>query len=134
MHQEVGMKKELIVSLTIVMASSLDCRGQVGGNIGHAQAGGKARAELNEQNKRVLTPQESPPSPTSMFVEANVLLNVKAEEYVAVFGVSQEGATLPECSRKMETTIKQFSDDLKAMGVGGDDLFVDFVAQNRIYG
>jgi uncharacterized protein YggE len=69
-----------------------------------------------------------------MFVDANVLMNVKADEYVAAFGVVQEGETLAECSRKMEATVKELAGALKPMGVGDDDLFVDFVAQNKIYG
>jgi uncharacterized protein YggE len=81
-----------------------------------------------------LTRDELPPTGTSMFVEASVLMNVKADEYVAVFGISREGETVDECGRKMDATIKEFSDELKPLGVVGDDLFVDFVAQNKIYG
>ena len=38
----------------------------------------------------------------TMFLEASVLMNVKADEYVAVFGVLQEGATVVECNQKMD--------------------------------
>ena len=102
--------------------------------MGYSQAGGKARAEQNEKNKRVLTKEELPPSRNSMFVEANVLMNKRADQYVAVFGITQEGESLADCSRKMDATITQFSGDLKTLGIGGDDLFVDFIAQNKIYG
>jgi uncharacterized protein YggE len=129
-----AMQRTSIIALTILVAGPGLCRGQFSGNIAYAQGGGKARAEQAERNKRVLTAQELPPSSTSMFVEANVLMNVKADEYVAVFGISQEGDTPAECSRKMDATIKEFSDALRPMGIGGDDLFVDFVAQNKIYG
>ncbi len=129
------MKRSLAISLTILMAGPGLCRGQVGGNVGYSQPGdSQARAEQGERNKRVLTEHELPPTGTSMFVEANVLMNVKADEFVAVFGIAHEGDTLADCRRKMEATIAAFSDALKPMGIGGDDLFVDFVAQNRIYG
>jgi uncharacterized protein YggE len=128
------MKIAFIVPLTILIACPGLCRGQVGGNVGYAQAGGKAKAEQSERSKRVLTKDELPPTGTSMFVEASVLMNVKADEYVAVFGISREGETVDECGRKMDATIKEFSDALKPLGVVGDDLFVDFVAQNKIYG
>ena len=78
-------------------------------------------------------PRDVPP-PGSTFVEASVLMNVKADEYVAVFGISQEGTTPEEAGRKMDETIKGFGDSAKALGIAGDDLFVDFVAQHRIYG
>jgi uncharacterized protein YggE len=69
-----------------------------------------------------------------MFVEANVLMNVKADEYLAVFGVMQEGETVAECIEKMDALIQEFSEALAQLGVAEDDLFVDFVAQNKIYG
>ena len=40
-----------------------------------------------------MTAQDLPPTDVSMFVDANVLMNVKADEYVVVFGISHEGAT-----------------------------------------
>ena len=58
-----------------------------------------------------------PPSATSTFVEANVLMNVLADEYVAVFGIAQEGESIAECSQKMDTTIKQLTDELKKLGI-----------------
>ena len=75
-----------------------------------------------------------PPTGTSMFIEASVLMNVKADEYVAVFGVSEECNTVPECSQKMDATVNGFSGELKRLDIDGDNLFVDFVAQNKIYG
>ena len=109
------------------------CRAQVGGNAAFAQPGGRARAEAAERAKRTLGPRDVPP-PGTTFVEASVLMNVKADEYVAVFGISQEGTTPEEAGRKMDETIRGFTDALKPLGIQGDDLFVDFVAQNRIYG
>jgi uncharacterized protein YggE len=132
--EELRMKKSLIVLLALLIVSPSFCSGQVSGNIGYAQAGGKVKAEQNERAKRVLTKEELPPTGSSTFVEASVLMNVKADEYVAVFGVMQDGATVAECNQKMDATLKQFTDGLKSLGIGGDDLFVDFIAQNKTYG
>ena len=108
---------------------------QVGGGSVYGQGQtGAAGAIANERAKRVITKEEMPPSSTSMFLDASILMNVKADEYVAIFGISEEGATLEECGRKMDTAIAAFSADLKQLGVGAKDIFVDFVAQNRIYG
>ena len=133
-HLEQVMKRALIIWGVIILAGQIDCHGQVGGNIGYGQAGGKAKAEQNERAKRGITQFELPPSSTSMFVEASVLSNVKADEYVAVFGVTQENPTVAECIAKMEGRIQKLSGELKPMGVGDTDLFVNFVAQNWIYG
>jgi uncharacterized protein YggE len=107
---------------------------QASGNIGYSQSGGNARAEQNEKNKRVQTKEEMPPSATSMFVEASVLMNVKADEYVAVFGIAHECTTVAECNRKMDTTVIEFSAQLKQLGIGAPNVYVDFAAQNKIYG
>ncbi len=128
------MKRIAILGLVVVAVGNQTCFGQVGGNVGYSQTGGRAGAQQVERAKRLLSAQELPPSGTSMFVEANVLMNVKADEYVAVFGISEEGATVAESGQKMAATVKGFSDDLSGLGLGGDQVFVDFVAQNKIYG
>jgi uncharacterized protein YggE len=114
-------------------------RGQVGGNVGFAQGGGgagggKARAEQSERARRVLSTQELPPTGTSTFVEANVLMNVRPDEYVVVFALARDGETVAECGKKMEATLKEFTTDLKALGIADQDIFVDFIAQNKLYG
>ena len=128
------MKKVLIVFLSLLAVGPTLCRGQAAGNVGYAGSGGKAQAVLRERNRRMPIKDEMPPNGTSMFVEANVLMNVKADEYVAVFGVAQDGESVAECGRKMDGAIKGFTANLKPLGVGDDDLFVDFVAQTKTYG
>jgi uncharacterized protein YggE len=128
------MKTTVIFSMLVLILGPGVCRGQTSGNIAYSEAGGKAKAEQRERAMRVMSKDEMPPSPTSMFVEANVLMNVKADEYVAVFGITHEGETLADCSKKMDATIKAFVADLKAAGIAGDKVSVDFITQNRIYG
>ncbi len=126
--------KRIILLLVMTSISAITCWAQASGNVGYGQGGGNARADQNEKNKRAQTKEEMPPSPTSMFLEASVLMNVKADEYVAMFGVSQECAAVPECNQKMDATVGEFSSQLKKMGIGQDDIYVDFAAQNKIYG
>lgn len=128
------MKRILVVALAIIGAGSEAGFGQVSGNIAYAEAGGKGRAEQAERARRVLTKDELPPDATSTFLDASVLINVKADEYVATFALAQEGKTVAECQAAMEATLARFKADLQALGVAAEDLFVDFVAQNRIYG
>ena len=106
---------------------------QASGNIAYSQPYGNTRSAQNERNKRVLAAAELPPGSNTMFLEASVLLNTKADEYVAVFGLSQESATVQECNQKMDAVVHEFSAALKPLGIGRDDLFVDFAAQNKVY-
>jgi uncharacterized protein YggE len=105
--------------------------GQASGNISYSQGGGNAKAEQNERNKRAY---DVPQTATAMFIDASILMNVKADEFVAIFGINKECATVPECNQKMDATVSEFSADLKQLGIRDSDLYVDFAAQNRIYG
>ena len=128
------MKTSFLCVLSLLIAGPGICQAQVGGNLGYASNGAKARAELREHNKRLVPEQERPPTNTSMFVDADVLMNVKADEFVAVFGLSQEGETVAECNEKMAAVVNEFTDALLAMKIAEDDLFLDFVTQTKIYG
>jgi uncharacterized protein YggE len=107
---------------------------QVGGNVSYGQAGGRARADQNERAKRQLTREEMPTTDTTMFVDASILMNVRADEFVATFGVTEEAETVAACQAKMDATIAAFTEALKPMGVGPESLFVDFAAQTKVYG
>jgi uncharacterized protein YggE len=106
---------------------------QVGGNVGYGQAGGRARADQNERAKRQLT-REEPPSDTTMFVDASVLMNVKADEFVATFGLAEEAETVEACQSKMDATVTAFTEALKPLDIGPGAVFVDFTAQSKVYG
>jgi uncharacterized protein YggE len=122
----------LMISL-IMIGSALTVYAQASGNVAYSQQGGQARAEQNERNKRVVAQADAPPTATTMFVEASVLMNIKADEYVAVFAVNQECASVTECNQQMDATTAAFASEAQRLGVGRDDLFVDFAAQNKIY-
>jgi uncharacterized protein YggE len=67
------------------------------------------------------------------FIEANVLLNLKADQYQAVFALAQKGPTLLEGNEKLAAQTKEFIASLEALGVEHADIFVDFISQNRVY-
>ncbi|MEJ7847267.1 MAG: SIMPL domain-containing protein [Pyrinomonadaceae bacterium] len=67
------------------------------------------------------------------FVEANVLMNVKADAYNAVFAVVQNGTTAAESNAKINTQIAGFTKDLGVLDVRPSDIFVDFITQNKVY-
>ncbi len=67
------------------------------------------------------------------FIEANVLVNMKADAYVAVFGVVEEAPTAADSNSKVDTQIAAFTQDLEKLGVKRSDTFVDFITQNKVY-
>lgn len=67
------------------------------------------------------------------FVEANVMMNMKADAYQAVFGVVQEAPTAAESNGKIDAAISQFTRDLESLGIRRGDIFVDFITQTKVY-
>ncbi len=126
------MKLSIAVAAFLLLNASA-CLAQVGGNSAYGQGSGRLRAEQAERSKRALSESEKPTG-NGMYVDAAVLMNVRADEYVAVFALSQEAATVAESTQKMNALVKDFTAALKAIGIVGDDIQVDFVAQNKTYG
>lgn len=106
---------------------------QVSGNIAYAGAGGKARASADQRQVRVLSKEDLPPE-NSMFVDASVLLNMKADEYVAVFAVDREGTSTADAEAKMNATLSQFTAALSGLHVRDSDIYVDYISEPKVYG
>lgn len=128
------LSARFLLILTSLILAGGHAFAQTSGNIGYGQSNSKARAEQNERNQRTLSAQDMPPTDVSMFVDADVLMNVKADEYVAVFGISHEGATVQEAGEKMAANVAEFTNALKALHVRDSDIYVDFITQPKIYG
>ncbi|HYY98819.1 MAG TPA: SIMPL domain-containing protein [Pyrinomonadaceae bacterium] len=129
------MKRLLPLIPLLLLALPAECLAQASGNVGYSQSGqGRARAEAMERGKRSIQKDDQPPTATAMFVDASVLMNVKADQFVAVFGLLQECATVAECNQKMDATVAGFKTGLKGLGISDADVYVDFASQNKIYG
>jgi uncharacterized protein YggE len=126
--------KTPLLTLLILAAVTNAAFAEASGNLAYSPGYPRNRPEENERIKRVLSPADIPPGSNTMFLEASVLMNVKADEYVAVFALSQEADTPADCTQKMDRVVSDFRSALKPLGIGEGDLFVDFVAQNKIYG
>ncbi|MFV0390010.1 MAG: SIMPL domain-containing protein [Pyrinomonadaceae bacterium] len=66
-------------------------------------------------------------------IEASVLTSVKADEFIAVFGIQEENKTPALNNQKLNAQISAFKADLKPFGIKESDIYVDFITQNRVY-
>jgi uncharacterized protein YggE len=128
------MKSLSVLFVVLLVVAPGFCFGQVSGNLCFSESGAKARARQREHNKRELSDKAQPPIGTTAFVVADILMNVKADEFVAVFGLAQEGVTAEECSEKMDAMVKEFTTALQALKIEDHDVFLDYVTQAKIYG
>lgn len=123
-----------LLGLLAALAAGSPAVAQIMGNAGFGPGSGRAQAEQAERSKRVLATQDLPPASGDMFIEASVLINLKADEYVAVFGVTEEAESVSACARKTGEIIKALKTGFAKLGIDDKDMAVDFIAQNRIYG
>lgn len=76
----------------------------------------------------------TPPNDYSSFVDAAVLINRPADEYVAVFGIAQEGVDIKEARAKADAAAEKLVKAVANLGVKENDIYVDYISQNRVYG
>jgi uncharacterized protein YggE len=121
------MKRGLLLLLVIIAARS-----------GWSQAAGNSvysgsRNRTSGVTTGTLSSVDPKDSSQNYFIEANVLINVRADEYVATFALAQEGQSLPDANGKIEVQVSEFLASLRSLGVKTNDVFIDFISQNRVY-
>jgi uncharacterized protein YggE len=122
-----------LATCAILLLAALPLTAQIGGDSVYGQQSSRARAEQEDRSQRTLTAQDLPPNASSMFLDAAVLINVKPDAYVAVFALAQQAPTLKEAGDRMDTNLKQFTASLAALGIRPADIFVDYIADPKIY-
>src|SRR5437868_4107015 len=65
------------------------------------------------------------------FLEATVLMNIKADEYVASFGVQGDGQTSLLSEQVVDSKIDSLKTKLSALGL--NETFIDFINQAPYY-
>src|SRR5687768_10285952 len=96
---------------------------QVGGGSAAFNQGGRSGAEEARAHELA---KRSVPFGEGRFIDASVLMNAKPDEYIAVFGISQEGETLDQAQAAMEETVGDFLVSIRDLNVATADTFVDF--------
>ncbi len=71
--------------------------------------------------------------PNAYSIEASVLLNMKPDAFVAVFGINEEANASAESNERINTKINEFTRAISSLGISQNDTFVDFITQNRVY-
>ena len=66
-------------------------------------------------------------------IEASVLTNLKPDAFVLVFGVNDDGSNAAASNEKVNTKIGNLIQRMKSLGIDSNDVFIDFITQNRVY-
>lgn len=95
------------------------------------QAAGNARYNLNFLPQMPAAPQFG--NDNFFQVSAKVLMNVPADEQLAIFHLIQIGETASEAHRFMNGRINGFVEDLDSAGISSENLFIDMLSQIPIF-
>ena len=120
------MKKCVLIFLclfAVVPAYGQEAGNRIYGNTGYFQ------------QKRQMLPNVGPLGNSSegYAIEARVLTNLKPDAFVVVFGVSDEGSNAASSNEKVNSKIANLIQKIKPLGIDANDVFVDFITQNRVY-
>lgn len=107
-------------------------------NVVFAQEGGNRiygnRGYYNQQRRQPLTNTGSLNSGSYHYaIEASVLTNLKPDAFVVVFGVNEEAPGAAASNQKVNVKASEFARAISPLGITTDDIFVDFITQNRVY-
>jgi uncharacterized protein YggE len=107
--------------------------GQISGN----QAFANSNRNYNDKGEGLRIKQEQVGklylSDTSFLVQAKIVKNVKADHYIAVFGLSQEAKNVVMANTKINERVKNFISGLQQTGIKENDIYTDIIAQYRVY-
>jgi len=66
-------------------------------------------------------------------IEASVLTSLKPDAFVVVFGVNEAGSNAAASNEKVNAKIANLIQRVKALGIDSNNVFIDFITQNRVY-
>ena len=72
-------------------------------------------------------------SDTSFVLEAKVMMNVKADEYVIVLGTMQIAETVEACHELINKRVDTFINSIISLGINKEDIYIDFISQFPIF-
>jgi uncharacterized protein YggE len=107
----------------VVTASGQEAGNRIYGNTGYYQ---------QKRNSQVNTGMLGN-SNEGYSIEASVLTNLKPDAFVVVFGINDEGPNAATSNEKVNSKITNLTQRLKSLGIDSNDVFVDFITQNRVY-
>ena len=87
----------------------------------------------NNYQQQTYLPVFNSSNDTSFVLEAKVMMNVKADEYVIVLGAMQVGETIEACHQVINKRIETFINSVTTLGVNKEDVFIDFISQFPIF-
>lgn len=117
------MKKAFSLLVLLFFVNSI-CFAQVAGNQVYGNQDSSDRTRKPDTNTGNLRNHDSLYS-----IESSVLLNLKPDTFVVVFGFDRLGSTSENSNAQINIVFDDFAKDLQGLGISKEDIFVDFITQ-----
>lgn len=131
MHKLKDMKK-IGLSILFFVFGQISF-GQVGGNKVFSEHNNNNYGNTNKDVTKQNQINKLYLNDSSFVIEAKILKNVKADNYVAVFGLSQEASSIYDCNTKINDRIKSFIRNIKKLGIKDTEIYTDLLTQYKVY-
>lgn len=69
----------------------------------------------------------------TIIISTSILMNIKPERYSITFGASHVAETPALAVKLIGERIQRFREKLKKLDIAKDDIYVDFISQNKVY-
>lgn len=120
------MTKNRLFTAVLLIVSTITVVAQQGGNSILNQNYNYIQSDRQQFLNRLYL------SDTSFIIQASVLMNVIADQYVATFGVSEFSPSLVDANVKIDKRIQSFINSTIKMGIASADIFVDITTQTQV--
>lgn len=87
----------------------------------------------NRNNNQATSVQSISINNNSLSVSVSILINTKADGFVITLGLNEEAETVKDCNSKINNRIEGFISKLKGLNIKKEDLYIDFIAQTKVY-
>jgi uncharacterized protein YggE len=128
--------KRLLLVFSLVLAANIAAFAQERGNApskerSNASSYGKDEPVISLATGDLASLETTKDVTEVYFLEATVLMNLKADEYVASFGIQADGQTSLQSEQAVDSKIDAFKTKLAAINI--NETFVDFINQVPFY-
>ncbi len=119
----------LLMSLLLLIFSK-NIQAQVAGS---ANYNNRSNANYGNNTSSPALPYPQFEDDSTIIIGANMLMNVRADSYVVIIGLSQAGESAENCNNLMNQRINSFIEKLVLLGIKKSEINVDFISQVPVY-
>lgn len=120
-----NMKTKLIIAC--VLLSSI-VSAQISGNQVMGKEGYNSYNKNASTSKNIISINDN-----QLVVNIKILLNNKADSFTIMLGTNEEAETVSACNSNINKRINGFTNDLNALKIKKENIYVDFISQMKVY-